>query len=160
MRQIILILLLFNAAYGFSQTPVPKKGLADFELVIAKEAYRKMLQSEAYKAEELHRSDELELLGNAKIEYDIENIRKIITREDARKYYNVFLTKNLAKTKFKSVKEGVDMFMKGLDLTEKRVNENVALFDLMRNATSEQLNEITAPRRQAKWEEFMSLRLQ
>lgn len=64
--------------------------------------------------------------------------------DDIEKYISDWLAKNLTKTKFKSVDEGVNLIMENIQLQKKIREENKGLYDLMRKADVDQLSEIIA----------------
>lgn len=135
-----LLPLLSNAQ---RENATVKKGLTKTELENAKKLFIKMMNSKTY----LRMNDAIHKLNekSSSMYNEFSEMKKIKTRDDAKKLYKDWLVKNLKETKFKSVEEGLAAHMEVHDLAEKNMKENPEFFALLFRATAPQIGEIMEP---------------
>jgi hypothetical protein len=143
MKYIIIIFSLLLSISVNAQTSsaqnVEKELLTEQEVKIAKELYIKMMQTETYKLQRQNMTRFRQKLNGVNI-YP-KNINPETLEEDS-KMAKKKLEENIAKTKFGSFKEAIDLMEEGKALTAKMMDENKELFDLIKRASAEQIREI------------------
>ncbi|MFP9115196.1 hypothetical protein ACLI1A_14760 [Flavobacterium sp. RHBU_3] len=139
------LLLMFCFCLGstlYAQTDSTKhKGLTKTELATAKELYSKMIQSETYISMNETMAKTATSLNGLKLPQS-NSPKDMESEASTTDFYRSWLAKNLNKTKFKSVDEGVKAIMKGWNLTKKLMSENKEVFALIGRANEEQGLEI------------------
>ncbi|GGB73482.1 hypothetical protein GCM10007424_11740 [Flavobacterium suaedae] len=146
MRHYLLFILFFSFTNLGAQSvsndsilPPVKKDLSEEELQMAVDSYLQMTKSETYKQFKKNlRENSIKLKG-----LDYPPDLKTSDKESIEKW----LINNIEKTKYSSVKEGVEMIHKSYLLMQKLYKENTEVYTFMRRATKEQLREIIAPER-------------
>jgi len=117
-----------------------KIGLTKEELAIACDEYKKMTETTSY------------LESEKKIRAFAEKTKELLIIErvpiDSLKNRNIalkFISKNINKTKFKSITEAEIFINEMFLISEKREKENQHLYELMSRATAEQIRQISQP---------------
>lgn len=133
-----------------------KKGLTKTELEHAKKLFVIMMNSETYI--EMNKSIRRFSEKSPLVHDNLSEAKKIKNREEAKKFYSDWLTKNLKATEFKSVEEGLAARMEAFDLTVKNFKENTELFNLFSKATAAQFGEIREPESMARRAQILAPR--
>lgn len=143
MKKLLSILFVLACISVNAQAVANNKTLTKSELETAKGLYSKMVSSDIY------------VLMNKKIRVISEklnglqeplpkNLKELKSEADIENIYNDWLSKNLQKTKYKSVDEGVTELMASFKMLQKVLTENKELYKLMSKASREQNLEIVS----------------
>ena len=126
---ILLFVVLFQITHA-------QKALSSTELEQAKQGYLDMMKSESYKQIE---------------NIDWEFVEKLNGLEIPKEYwpdpalYLKFISDNFQKTKFKNIGEAENLLNIQASLYKKQIADFSTLYDLMKNASVDQLKEILKP---------------
>lgn len=152
----ILLSLFFAVANGQDRSLTSssldiKKPLTEEEVKLGTALYEAMVKTETYKTNNEYILYHIDMLNGVKL-LSIEEMIEINNSygndpEIIQQKTEKILTKNIGKTKFKSVKEAMEVYKKSIELQEKQIEENKKLYDLMSRATVSQIREIIAPGR-------------
>jgi hypothetical protein len=118
-----------------------EKKLTRSEFQEAKDLYLKMIKSEIYIQMNKKFKIVFEHLNGLK-QPEPERLEDMKSEKDLESFYADWLKKNIKKTKFKSVEQGVSAIMDGFHLNKKLVQDNINLFKLMSKGNKEQILEI------------------
>jgi hypothetical protein len=141
MKKYLIIVFCFfiTSIYAQADSTAQKK-LSKDEFQQAKELYAKMLNSSDYIELTKKIFIVTEKLNN--VPYPKIKTENLKSFEPVRDELEVWLDKNLSKTKFKNKEEGVSLMMETLELNGKVLKDNMEVHQLMRRANREQLNQI------------------
>ncbi|MGV3460908.1 MAG: hypothetical protein ACO1N9_10700 [Flavobacterium sp.] len=145
MKQLLLLAGLLSititSAQQATRSNENSSGLTEFEFNIARENYRKMQESPDSKLMMQKVSIHMEMLNGLSVpkEFYMDAEGDIETQ---RKTYATFLQKNINKTKFRSVEEGVDMMESIMQLSQRITENNKGLYAMIGKASKEQFIKI------------------
>ncbi len=109
--------------------------LTDAEFTKAKQLYKEMVTTEAYKKSTAAQNDLFEKLP------EVEDTGIFKTDEK----FRAFVSKNLSSSKFRTVDEAMVAFKKSLGLKQKLMDQNKEIYAYLRRANSRQYMEIVRP---------------
>lgn len=156
MRYYLLFILVFSFINLSAQSvtydsilPPVKKNLSKEELRTAIDGYLQMTKSETYRQFKKNLKDiSLSLIRLNENEFNEYNNVPKADRDKVEKW----LSKNIKKTKFNSVKQAADLICGTFKLMVKMRQENKKLYQLMRRATRQQIGDIIAPERRTVYD--------
>lgn len=142
MKRLLLLFCLFTLTFATAQqqqtaNPHNRPGLTEFEFNIARDNYRKLQESPDSKLMEQKVEEQMQMLNGLEMPQEF-YIKSGGDKDKLIKMYTAFLTKNLKRTKFRSVAEGVAQMESLLEFSQHFTEANKGLYAMMGKATQEQ----------------------